>query len=306
MSKKRKYATSPLPESSPPSPLRRRVLAASAMAALAPMAMAQRPDDGEPSEFEIIQRRGSLVVAVYKDNEPYSFGPPSDMRGLDIDIARALTREMGLGLSLLPFQAAEDMHGDLRNMVTRGHYLGYGPADLMMRAPVDMHLMMANRLALIFGTYQKEVPVLLFDRRRIERLDTPDDLKGHALAGERGMGLTSALMGYGGGLLKEQIRLFDTSVQAAEAVVAGQVAAAYVTRAQAEYVLAQQAVQQEHIVIEDIKLGNLVDRGWPVGVAIKSRNRELRLLVEESFRRLHASGEMLAIFRQHKLTLTTA
>jgi len=285
---------------------RRRVLAAAVLGALAPMALAQRPDEGEPSEFEVIKRRGTLTVAVYKDNEPYSFGPPGDMRGLDIDIARALTREMGLGLSLLPFQAAEDMHGDLRNMVTRGHYLGYGPADLLMRVPVDMHLMMADRLVLIFGTYQKEVPVLLYDRRRLTRLDMPDDLKGQVLAGERGMGLTSALMGYGGGLLKEQVRLFETSLLAAEAVVAGDAAAAYVTRAQAEYVLARQTVATEHLVIDEIKLGNLVDRGWPVGVAIKSRNRELRLLVEDAFKKLHASGEMLAIFRRHKLTLTTA
>ncbi|TNF55186.1 MAG: transporter substrate-binding domain-containing protein [Burkholderiales bacterium] len=281
-------------------------MAAALCATAAPLSLAQRPDEGEPSEFEVIQRRGSLIVAVYKDNEPYSYGPPGEMRGLDIDIARALTREMGLGLSLLPFQAAEDMHGDLRNMVTRGHYLGYGPADLLMRAPVDMHLMMANRLALIFGTYQKEVPALLRDSRRIERADVPDDLKGQVLAGERGMGLTSALMGYGGGLLKEQVRLFDTGLLAAEAVVKGEAAAAYVTRAQAEYVLARQGTVPDHLVIDELKLGNLVDRGWPVGVAVKSRNRELRLLVEESFKRLHASGEMLSIFRKNKLTLTTA
>ena len=73
-----------------------------------------------------------------------------------------------------------------------------------------------------------------------------------------------------------------------------------------EYVLARLAASPAHLGIEEIKLGNLVDRGWPVGVAIKSRNRQLRLLVEEAFRRLHASGEMLAIFRQNKLTLTTA
>jgi ABC-type amino acid transport substrate-binding protein len=290
----------------PASLQRRRWMTAALCATAAPLALAQRPDEGEPSEFEVIKRRGSLIVAVYKDNEPYSYGPPGEMRGLDIDIARALTREMGLGLSLLPFQAAEDMHGDLRNMVTRGHYLGYGPADLLMRVPVDMHLMMADRLALIFGTYQKEQPVLLLDRRRIDRVDTPDDLKGQVLAAERGMGLTSALMGYGGGLLKEQVRLFDTSLLAAEAVVRGDAAAAYVTRAQAEYVLARQGTVPGHLVMEEFKLGNQVDRGWPVGVAIKSRNRELRLLVEEAFKRLHASGEMLAIFRQNRLTLTTA
>jgi ABC-type amino acid transport substrate-binding protein len=296
----------PLPSGGSAYPRRRQVLAAALCSTVAPLSLAQRPDDGEPSEFDVIKQRGSLIVAVYKDNEPYSYGPPANMQGLDIDIARALTREMGLGLSLLPFQAAEDMHGDLRNMVTRGHYLGHGPADLLMRVPVDMHLMMADRLAFIFGTYQKEVPVLLVDRRRVQRVETPDDLKGLPLAGESGMGLTSAMLGYGGGILKDQVRLFDTGLLAAQAVVDGTVAAAYVTRAQAEYVLARLAAAPAHLGIEEIKLGNLVDRGWPVGVAIKSRNRQLRLLVEEAFRRLHASGEMLAIFRQNKLTLTTA
>lgn len=289
----------------PDSATRRRWLAAALSVATSPWALAQRSEPDEPSEIDIIRRRGSLIVGVYKDNEPYSYGPSGSMQGLDIDIARALAREMGLGLSLLPFQAAEDMHGDLRNMVTRGHYLGYGPADLLMRVPVDMHLMMADRLALIFGTYQKEVPVLLYDRRRIARLDSPSDLKGLIVAGEVGMGLTSALMGYAGGMLKEQVRLFDTSLLAAEAVVKGEAAAAYVTRAQAEYVLARQAGANEHLLLDEIKLGNLVDRGWPVGVAIKSRNRDLRLLVEDALKRLHASGEMVSIFRQHKLTLTT-
>jgi hypothetical protein len=32
------------------------------------------------------------------------------------------------------------MGDDLRNMVWRGHYLGYGPADVMLQVPVDKFL----------------------------------------------------------------------------------------------------------------------------------------------------------------------
>ena len=47
-------------------------------------------------------------------------------------IAGALARSLGLALSLLPFNADENMNDDLRNMVWKGHYMGYGPADMMI------------------------------------------------------------------------------------------------------------------------------------------------------------------------------
>ncbi|MFO1328447.1 MAG: hypothetical protein U1F56_13900 [Rubrivivax sp.] len=33
------------------------------------------------------------------------------------------------------------MNDDLRNMVWRGHYLGFGPADVLMHVPVNRPLM---------------------------------------------------------------------------------------------------------------------------------------------------------------------
>ena len=47
-------------------------------------------------------------------------------------------------MSLLPFRADDSMNDDLRSMVWRGHYLGYGPADVPMHVPVDRPLMEAN------------------------------------------------------------------------------------------------------------------------------------------------------------------
>ena len=38
----------------------------------------------------------------------------------------------------------ENMNDDLRNMVWKGHYLGYGPADVMLHVPVDNRLMAEN------------------------------------------------------------------------------------------------------------------------------------------------------------------
>jgi hypothetical protein len=44
----------------------------------------------------------------------------------------------------MPFPADEEVGDDLRNMVWKGHYLGYGPADVMLHVPVDNRLMNDN------------------------------------------------------------------------------------------------------------------------------------------------------------------
>ena len=275
-----------------------RAAALSLVAALRPL-RAQ-----ELTDLARIRASGVLKVAVYKDNAPFSSGAGAEWRGLDVSLAQALARQLGLRLALLPFDAGENMNDDLRNMVWRGHYLGYGPADVMLQVPVDRHLMNENRQALIFAPYMRQVPSLLFDARRLGEVRGPEDLKGLPLAAERGTGLASLLMGFGGGLLREQVAILDTGPLAARQVLEGKAVAAYVTRAQAESELARINPRPEHFRLTELTLGALPERGWPVGMAIKSAHKDLGQAIEAAMQQLRASGELQAIFRQHGLTLT--
>lgn len=279
---------------------RRTLLAATAAFALPAWGQA----DEEGLLYEKIRASGVLKVAVYKDNAPYSNEEGGQLVGLDVDIARALAAQMGLAASFMPFPAGEEMNADLRWMVERGHYLGYGPADLMMRVPVDRHLMFANRKVFIFAPYMSERPVLLRDSRRLDEPRNPDDLQGQPLAAEAGAGLTSLLMGYGGGMLRAQVRLYPTGMAAADAVIRGETAAAYITRALAEAAMARASGAVDHLRMDELALSHLAAKGWPVGVAIKASNRALRLAVEEAMQGLQSSGQMLDIFRKNRLTLT--
>lgn len=284
------------------SPSRRRVLGAAAALTLlggAPALQAQ-----ELTDLARIKASGTLKVAVYKDNAPFSSGPASAMTGLDVGLAEALARQLGLKLSLLPFDAGENMNDDLRNMVWRGHYLGYGPADVMLQVPVDRYLMNENRQALIFAPYMRQVPVLLFDARKVAEVRAPEDLKGLPLAAERGAGQASLLMGYGGGLLRNQVSIQPSGPAAAQQVVDGKAVAAYVTRAQAESVLAALSPRPEHFKLTELVLGNIPDRGWPVGMAIKAGNKDLGQAIETAMQQLRSSGELLALFQKQGLTLT--
>lgn len=279
---------------------RRQVLLATLLAAGLPRAHAQT----ELSDLARIRASGSLKVAVYKDNAPFSDGPANDIQGLDVSIATALARQLQLKLSLLPFDAGENMNDDLRNMVWRGHYLGYGPADVMLQVPVDKYLMQKNRQVLILAPYMRQQLVLVHDTRRIAEVGSPEDLKGLPLAVERGAGAASALMGYGGGLLRTQVGIHNSGELAVQAVVEGKAAAAYVTRAQAESVLSRTEPRPGQIRLGTLALGGVPESGWPVGMAIKTEHKDLGQALEVALKSMRDSGELLAIFQKHGLTLT--
>jgi len=280
---------------------RRQVL--SLLGALAAAGAAPAWAQTDLTDLARIRASGVLKVAVYKANAPFSDGPGTYLVGLDVSIAQALAKELGLRLSLLPFDAGENMNDDLRNMVWRGHYLGYGPADVMMQVPVDKYLINENRQVLIFAPYMRQVLVVLHDKRKLPELASPEDLKGLALMAEKGSGAASVLMGYGGGLLRNQVSIADTGMLAAEAVVNGSAAAAYVTRAQAEAVMFQHK-NAEHLKLSPMQLPGLPGNGWPVGMAIKSQHKDLGQAIDAAMVALRSRGELQGLFRQHGLTLT--
>lgn len=287
----------------PSTGLRRRDALALLPAALAmPWAVRAQTD---LSDLARIRANGALKVAVYKDNAPFSSGPATDMKGLDVSLAEALARQMNLKLSLLPFDAGENMNDDLRNMVWRGHYLGYGPADVMLQVPADRFLANGNPQVTIMAPYMRQSNVLLLDSRRQASAATPEDLKGLPLAAERGAGAASVLMGYGGGLLRNQVSIYPSGVEAAQAVIDGKAAGAFVLRAQAEAALFERKASVEQFPLSKLNLNNgIADTGWPVGMAIKAAHKDLGAALDAAMKSLRESGELLAMFKQHGLTLT--
>ena len=78
------------------------------------------------------------------------------------------------------------MMDDLRNMVWRGHYLGYGPAHVMLHVPVDRNFIQGNRQSLIFAPYYRETVVFVHNKKQLAQINTVDDLQGLPLGVERG------------------------------------------------------------------------------------------------------------------------
>ena len=249
-----------------------------------------------------IRANGALKVAVYKDNAPFSAGPATDMKGLDVSLAEALARQMNLKLSLLPFDAGENMNDDLRNMVWRGHYLGYGPADLMLQVPIDKRLIAATgQVEFLSPYYRHQLGWLVHDQ--IATTDLRNfQLEGLSLAAEIGTAAAGALLGQGGGQYRSAVKLQNNGVDAALGVLNSQWDAAYVTRAQAESALAQ-APNKRAARFEPMVLQGTPANGWAVGMAIKSGQPELAKAIGLAMKSLQEDGTLVAIYRAQGLQL---
>jgi ABC-type amino acid transport substrate-binding protein len=281
--------------------LQRRAFVAAALPlalGLSTLAQAQ-----EKSAVEKIRASGVLKIALYKDNQPYSDGSMASMSGLDVSLGAALAKALQLSPSYLPFDAGENMGDDLRNMVWKGHYLGYGPADVMLHVPVDRYFMEQNRQAFIFAPYAREHLVVLHNPKILAQVYNPEDLEGHKILVERGTGAASAMMGYKGGLLRDRVSLHKSGIDAATAVLEGKADAAFVSLAQAEAAIFALKLDRKDWAFSKLTMPGVVPNGWPLGLAVKADNKELAALLDGALDSLRSSGELLKIFQAHGLTL---
>jgi ABC-type amino acid transport substrate-binding protein len=264
---------------------RRRFVAAAALAA------AVRPAAATP--LETVRQRGRLTVAVYNEMPPFHAGG----QGIDVDLARALAKALGVELSLLPFNADENMNDDLRNLVWRGHYLGFGPADVLLHVPVDRPLMAANPRVQIFAPYYRERIVVARDLAAVPQMESLDAFAGRRIAVP---GQTLAgwlLIGADGGKYREQlVTQWKDGTEAARALARGEVAAAAGQASELESVLAG----DPRFAIEPLPLPRARD-GWTVGLAVKKESTDLAQALQGAVNTLAASGELGRLFAQRKV-----
>jgi ABC-type amino acid transport substrate-binding protein len=275
-------------------PGRRQIAAALALLAagsLAPAVLAQTEPE---TALARIRKRGRLVVGVYNELPPFHVGG----KGIDVELAKALAASLGLQLSLLPFNADENMNDDLRSMVWRGHYLGFGPADVLLHVPVDAPLMQANPQVQIFAPYFRERVAIARDLQRVPRMDALSDFAGQKIA-VPGQSLAGwLLIGTDGGAYREQlITKLANGVDAAHALQRGEVAGAAGNASELESVLAG----DKRFVIEPLPLPRMRD-GWAVGCAVKRQSTDLAQALQSAMNDLARSGELARAFAHEGVT----
>jgi ABC-type amino acid transport substrate-binding protein len=272
-----------------------RGLAAAAALATAALprtfAAAAAPAPAPPSG---LRKPGTLSVAVYQDMPPFHAAG----RGIDVDLAHALAQALGLHLSLLPFPAGDDVADDLRNMVWKGHYLGYGPADALLHVPVDAPLMAANPQVRILAPYWRERVVIARRIDRVPELDSLAPLVGQpvAVAGQTLAGWL--LLGAEGGALRARLSThWPDGTAAAQALQRDEVAACAGLASELESVLAGDA----RFAITPLPVPQGARSAWAVGLAVRQDADELAPALQSAMAGLADSGRLAEIFAQAHL-----
>jgi len=238
---------------------------------------------------------GILKVAVYQEFAPFS----DKGQGVDIDLAAALARKLSLKLSLLPFPAGENLNDDLRNMVWKGHYLGYGPADVMLHVPVDRALMAANDKVEIFAPYHVEAVRLVRSARSIPVFDGMASLAGKRIGVEQVSLAGMVMLGEGNGRFRDQVHLFHTAAEALQKLRAGELDAVLATRSEIE----SEMRGDPAFPVEQVSFQRLPRAGWAVGMAVRKDNTEVARKLQAALNELAVSGELKEIFARHGVQL---
>ena len=243
------------------------------------------------ADLDKIRASGTLKVAVYEEFPPFS----KQGKGIDVDFAEALAKKLGLKLSLLPFPAGENVNDDLRNMVWKGHYLGYGPADVLLHVPVDLSLSAANPQVKIFSPYHTETVRLVRNVQTIPAYDGLASVAGKRIGVEKTSIAAIVLLGEESGRYTKDVKIFPTGVEALEKLKAGELDAVLGNRSDIDSVLRD----DPRFEMREVAFQRLPRKGWTVGMAVRSDDLALGKLLQDATDELFASGEMIKIFGKY-------
>jgi cystine transport system substrate-binding protein len=249
------------------------------------------------AEWQKIHQSGSLKVAVYNEFAPFS----DKGSGIDVDLAAALASKLSLRLTLLPFPAGENLNDDLRNMVWKGHYLGYGPADVMLHVPIDKRLMAENDKVQFFAPYHVETVRLVRNSSLVPAFDGLESLNGKRIGVEKVSIAAMLILGEDNGRFRNDVHIFTTAAEALQQLKAGALDAVLANRSEIESVMQGDAKFPLH----EVRFQRLPRSGWAVGMAARKDDTETIKQLQAALDAMAASGELKAIFARHGVQVST-
>lgn len=251
---------------------------------------------------------GELKVAVYKDFAPYSFEDGGTPRGVDVELAQALAKALGVQLSLIWAPAGEKLDHDLRDYIWRGSQLhNQQLADLMMRAPYDHEYTqkrndqgeLENGHVVMFGPYQNEQWQVAYDRRRLDSVASVAVFQEHPIGVEVDSVPSFYLTSVFNGMLAAKTRHYPNVPQAFAAMKAGQVDAVMAMRGEIDWQVHQ--AHDPQLALAENAYPNMGRQRWEIGMAVHESNRQLAYAVEEALEGLIRDGSLQAIYSHYGL-----
>ena len=248
-----------------------------------------------------VQASGSLRVAVYRNFPPFVEGPPEHPRGLEVELAAAIAKRLGVNVEYMVLAAGDDVDADLRNAIWRGPLVGGAVADVMLHVPVDPRLAARNDKVLIFAPYYVEHIAVVTDPAQTGG-DTLSDAFANRKVGVEGDSLAdSYLMGAFDGGLRNNVVHFLSVEEAIAAMQRGEVAGVMAQRSEIEGALKEH--RREYRIVAMPTPGLLIS-SWSPGMVVKEDARDLADALESIADAMIHDGSIAALFAKYGLTYT--
>ncbi|TNE78117.1 MAG: transporter substrate-binding domain-containing protein [Gammaproteobacteria bacterium] len=249
-----------------------------------------------------ILETGFLRIAVYRDFPPYSYLKDGKPSGLDIEVGQRIAEQLGVKPAWFWLTADENLDDDLRNAVWKGHYLGGGVADIMLRVPYDKDY--DNDKVSVVGRYHRERWTVARDTAKLPELVNLAPFTYHKVGVEidsvPDLTLTTALRGR----LREQVVHYLSILEAVDALENGEIDAVSGMRSQVEWSLHNpgENVSGRQFEISDASLVSWPRRAWDIAVAVKQPYQGLAQKVDGAVASMIEDGQLAAIFEQYQVS----
>lgn len=253
------------------------------------------PASGAP--LAKVKALGTLRVAVYRDNAPWSYEKDGKLVGIDVDLAKALAEKLSVRADVAQITADESADDDLRNAVWKGGLLGFMPADIMLHVPFDRTFAARNDQVAIIAPYYRESFQFACANGEIDCDAPPVQWKGKRLAAELDSIPDFYLIGSFGGALSKDVTHYMSGAEAVTAMMDGKADGVLASRAQIEAVLHERPGSR--VARRKMPLPAFTSPGWDIGMAVKENSRTLGDAVEQILAGMTASGQLQTIFAAH-------
>ena len=257
--------------------------------------------------YDEIIESGFIRVGVYKDFPPYSWVDNGKPAGIDVHVAEEIAKGLNLDLKLHWITPDENLEDDLRNNVWKGHYLGGGVADVMLRVPYDREYSLmrddigelVHEQVVMLAPYQSERWQITFNNKKLDRVSTVAVFQYHPIGVEidslPAFYMTSAL----NGRFRNNTRHFHSILQAFDAMLAGDVDAVMGMQSRISWLQGNSG--KPNIKLAENGFPTMGKQLWDIGIAIKHTNRQLGYAVGDILEEQVLSGKLEQWFNSQNI-----
>ncbi|WP_404852001.1 substrate-binding periplasmic protein [Colwellia sp. MB02u-10] len=255
--------------------------------------------------YDDIIEKNEIIIAVYSDFRPFSYVDKGEEKGIDVDLAHAIAKELGVKLKLRWMTADETVDDDLRNNLWKGHFLKRTVADLMLRVPYDRDYSLlrddigelVHQHVHMFAPFHTESWKVIFNSKKIESVETIAVFQYHDVGVEVDsipqFYLTSAFQGR----MRDRAKQFPTISEAISAMTESKVDAVMGLTSQISHY--QGELSKTNYPLAKNAFPMMGQQEWDIGMAVKNDYRQLGYMVADIVESMINTGEIEKIFAKY-------